>query len=163
MKPVSFFSRLRRSFLGLAVAGAALFALAAPAFAQVSPTSTGTLTSVPTGAATNDVVTVTSSAVDVPQGRALAFIPEFKLAGAGTGNVIFTAQVSIDGTNWTTSSGLTHTIAANGTTVVRSYWYLDPSKLGAVAKIRLAQISNAANAQVLTNVLVSWSKASAPP
>ena len=163
MKPVSIFFRLRRSFLGLAVAGAALFALAAPAFAQVSPTTTGTFSSVPTGAATNDVVTVTSSAVDVPQGRALALIPEFKLAGAGTGNVIFTAQVSIDGTNWTTSSGLTHTVAANGTTVVRSYWLLDPSKLAAVTKLRISALNNAANAQVLTNVLVNWSKATAPP
>lgn len=157
------FRRLRRSILDLIVTAAAALALSATAVAQTTATTTGTFSSVPTGAATNDVVTVTSSAVDVPQGRALALIPEFKLAGSGTGNVIFTAQVSIDGTNWTTSSGLTHTVAANGTTVVRSYWLLDPSKLAAVAKLRISALNNAANAQILTNVLVSWSKATAPP
>lgn len=145
-----------------ALLGAAALLVGAFAFlprldAQVTPNNTGTLTSVTTGVASNDVVTVTSSAVDVPQGRALAFIPEFKLASAGTGNTVWTFQVSIDGTDWTTSSGLSHTVAANGTTTVRSYYLLDPTELAAVRKVRLSQISNAANAVVLTNILVKWS------
>lgn len=133
-----------------------------PVDAQVTANTTGTLTSVDTGVATNGVATVTSSSVDVPHGRALAFVPEFKLAGAGTGNVVFTFQVTIDGTDWTTSSGLSHTVAANGTTTVRSLYLLDPTELAAVKAIRLSQISNAANAVVLTNIVVKWSKAAAP-
>lgn len=142
---------------GAAALVAVALAILPLAQAQVAPNNTGTLTSVTTGLATNDVVTVTSSAVDVPQGRALAFIPEFKLANSGTGNVVWTFQVSIDGTDWTTSSGLSHTVAANGTTTVRSYYLLDPTELAAVRKVRLSQISNAANAVVLTNILVKWS------
>ncbi len=147
------------------LAGIALVALcwlAPSADAQVSSVTTGTLTSVDATVATNGVATITSSAVDVPPGRALAFVPEFKLAGAGTGNVVFTFQVTIDGTDWTTSSGISHTVAANGTTLVRSLYLLDPTELAAVKQIRLSQISNAANAQVLTNIVVKWSKASGP-
>lgn len=135
---------------------------AVPSHAQVTAVTTGTLTSVDATVATNGVATITSSAVDVPQGRALAFVPEFKLASAGTGNVVFTFQVSIDGTDWTTSSGLTHTVAATGTTLVRSLYLLDPTELAAVKQIRLSQISNAANAVVLTNIVVKWSKGSGP-
>lgn len=143
--------------LGLAALVAMAMAVLTPSVAQVSPTTTGTLTSVTTGVASNDVVTVTSSSVNVPQGRALAFVPEFKLASAGTGNVIFTFQVSIDGTDWTTSAGLTHTVAANGTTTVRSLYLLDPTELNAVRYVRLAGINNAANAVTLTNILVKYS------
>jgi hypothetical protein len=94
----------------------------------------------------------------VPQGRALALFPGFNLASAGTGNVVWTAQVSYDGTTYTTSAGLTHTVAATGTTPVVSYWLLDPTELNAVQKIRLSLVSNAANAVVLTNLTCVWSK-----
>ncbi len=147
------------ALIGAVILAAFAFLLLTTSQAQIVPNNTGTLTSVTTGVATNDVVTVTSSAVDVPQGRALAFIPEFKMGGAATGNTVWTFQVSIDGTDWTTSSGLSHTVAANGTTTVRSYYLLDPTELAAVRKVRLSQISNAANAAVLTNIVVKWSTA----
>lgn len=145
---------------GLFIAAAVI--LAPLVSAQVYPTTYGTFTSVVTGLQTNDVVTVTSSAIDVPQGRGLALVPEFTMVSAATGNVVFTAQVSIDGTNYTTSSGLTHTVAANGTNVVRSLWLLDPTEVAAVRKLRISQISNAANAVRMTNLLVSWSRSLTP-
>lgn len=140
----------------------ALILCALPVTAQVQPTVYDTFSSVTTGLQTNDVVTVTSSALDVPQGRALAIVPEFNMVSSASGNVVFTAQVSIDGTNYTTSSGLTHTVAANGTTTVRSLWLLDPTELAAVRKIRISQISNAANAVRMTNIVISWSRSASP-
>lgn len=129
-----------------------------PAHAQISPTNTGSFTMAATGAATNGVATVTTDAIDVPQGRALALFPSFVMGGAATGNVVWTAQVSYDGTTYTTSSGLTHTVAATGTTPVVSYWLLDPTELNAVRKIRLSTVSNAANSATITNLACVWSK-----
>lgn len=139
--------------------GICLFAWSPQADAQVAPVITGLFTGTPTGVATNGVATTNSAAIQIPHGRALAILPEFNLASAGTGNVVFTAQVSADGTNYTTASGLTYTIAATGTTTARGYWLLDPTELAAVQTIRLSAYSNAANAVVLTNIVVRYSYA----
>lgn len=129
-----------------------------PAAAQLTPTTRGSLTLLATTAATNDVVTVTSSAIDVPVGRPLALFPEFKMMAAATGNVVWTAQVSSDGTNYTTASGLTYTMAATGTTLARGLWVLDPTEIGGALKIRISTLNNAANAAVVTNAAVVWSR-----
>lgn len=147
--------------LGLLACSALCLAAVVPrAGAQVTPVTTGLFTGTPATIATNGVASTNSSAIQVPHGRALAILPEFALMTAGTGNVVFTAQVSADGTNYTTASGLTYTVAATGTTTVRGYWLLDPTELAAVRDIRLSAYSNAANAQILTNLVVRYSYAS---
>lgn len=152
--------KLNFSFSTLALVGALLIGCVAPsAVAQVTPTARGSFTLLATTAATNDVVTVTSTAIDVPRGRSLALFPEFRMMAAASGNVIWTVQLSADGTNYTTASGLTYTVAANGTNWVRGLWVLDPTEIGGAQKIRVSQMSNAANAAVLTNAAVVWSSA----
>jgi hypothetical protein len=149
-------SKLLASCLILAVS---ILAWSPQAEAQVTPIITGLFTGVPTTVATNGVASTNSSAILVPHGKALAILPEFALHSAGTGNVVFTAQVTADGTNYTTASGLTYTIAATGTTTARGLWLLDPTELAGVQSIRLSAYSNAANAVVLTNILVRYSYA----
>lgn len=142
----------------LAVLALAMLIPVQPAHAQITPTSTGSFTMAATGAATNGVATVTTDAIDVPQGRALALFPSFVMGGAATGNVVWTAQVSYDGTTYTTASGLTYTVAANGTNPVVGYWLLDPTELNACRKIRLSTVNNAANSATITNLACVWSK-----
>jgi outer membrane receptor protein involved in Fe transport len=109
---------------------------------------------IPGGASSNVV-----QKYDAPLGRGLAIIPAFNLTtAAGTNNVIFTLQVSANGTSWTTSSGLTHTVAGNGTETVRSLWYIPTTSLDGVAYWRLATVNNAANTPPISNLtaVATW-------
>ncbi len=162
MKPPRYstkpFGILTLVFLALAAICIGIIPRPPSAEAQVVQTDTGLFTGLPLTVATNGVTATNSSAIDVRPGKTLAILPEFRHAsGSLTGNVIFTVQVTADGTNYTTASGLTYTVAANGTSTVRGYWLLDPTELNSVRKVRLSTYSNAANAAVLTNILVRWS------
>ena len=154
------FSRLSVALSVVAVA--VVTCMAPPAQAQLTPNNRGQVTLLSTVAATNDVVTATSTAIDVPPNRPIVLFPEFRMMAAATGNVVWTVQLSADGTNYTTASGLTYTVAANGTNLVRGLWVLDPTEIGGALKVRISQFSNAANAAVLTNAAVVYSTA-APP
>jgi hypothetical protein len=149
----------RPGFLGLVLLSFLfILALAIPTNAQVTPTTPITLTNIPPiipGGASSNVV----QKYDAPLGRGLAIIPAFNLTtAAGTNNVIFTLQVSANGTSWTTSSGLTHTVAGNGTETVRSLWYIPTTSLDGVAYWRLATVNNAANTPPISNLtaVATW-------
>lgn len=142
----------------LAMIWVLFLAVPAPAHAQVTPTNPITLTNLPSTVAG----TVSSNVVqkyEAPLGRGLAILPAFNLTtAAGTNNVVFTLQVSANGTDWTTSSGLTHTVAGNGTTTVRSLWFIPTTSLDGVAYWRVSKVDNAANSVPVSNLtaVATW-------
>jgi len=92
---------------------ACLCAFVLPASAQ----STGSLLSSPvviSNATTTSLGTAT--AIQVPyKGASFTLLPRFSAAGVGTSNVVFTFNLSRDGSTYTTTGPLSYTLAANGT------------------------------------------------
>ncbi len=135
--------------------------LIVPTQAQVTPTSytslTGLVTSVAGGATSN----LTSTAIDVRQGKGMAVFAYFAGTNASaTGALTLTFGTSYDGTNYsTTGGGLIFAPVANGTTAVRAYTNFPPDLLNNVQKVKLLSVANgndATNTLYLTNIVVSF-------
>jgi hypothetical protein len=132
--------------------------LAAPATsqAQVTPTATGEFlgsTYLINGSVTSNINT---SAISVRQAKGLAFLPLLAGTNASTAAVTFVFDVSVDGTNFTTSSPLAFAVAMNGTTAVRGYTNFSSTLLDNVSHLRLRSIQNAHTASVFVTNAV-WS------
>lgn len=100
----------------LLIALALLLFLGSPALAQ----QTGSLlsSSVVISNATTTVLG-TATAVQVPYKNAsFTLMPRFSAEAAGTSNVVFTFNLSRDGTTYTTVDPLSYTLTANGTNAV---------------------------------------------
>ena len=139
-----------KNFIKWAVVGLAAV-LAVPAMAQVTPNRVTTCV-IPAVVAANTTSNVTSTAVSVPQGKGLSFIPTFAATGSSISNAVFSFQVSADGTTYTTTTPLTLTVVQNGTTTVTGWQLWDPTELNHVAWIKLVSVQTTHDTQALTNM-----------
>jgi hypothetical protein len=134
----------------------ALIATPWQAQAQVEPTTIGTFT-LPSTLVTADATSNVLSAIIVQQGKPLAISPLFAVVAAGTDNVVFTLDLSLDGTNYATTGTISLTNAATGTTAVRGYHVIPASSIGPARFIRLKTIHNDDDANInVTNVTYAW-------
>lgn len=139
-----------KNFIKWAVLGLAAV-LAMPAMAQVTANRVTTCV-IPAVVAANTTSNVTSTAVSVPQGKGLSFMPTFAATGSSVSNAVFSFQVSADGTTYTTTTPLTLTVVQNGTTTVTGWQLWDPTELNHVAWIKLVSVQTTHGTQALTNM-----------
>ena len=116
---------------------------------------TGTFGSVPLVVPTGVTTNVASAAIAVYRDRGLAILPLISSTNASTSNVVFSFQVSVDATNWSTST-INVTNALSGTTGQLNYNLIPRTTLDNVRYLRLWQISHTHTASAfITNV--TWS------
>jgi hypothetical protein len=124
-----------------------LVAFSPEANAQVVPQRVTPLTLSASTVATGTTSAITSQAFTINPRSGFAVVPTFVLGGAGTSNITFSFQVSVDGVNWTTTTPFTFSVAANGTTPVIAFYNFPPHIAGSgadnVAWVRLASVQNA--------------------
>lgn len=143
---------MRILFLALLLAGFTAFA-GAPAF----QTNTVNLASGLLTLSNTNVVSTASTPFAVPQGAPFILQPAFSAAGVGNSNVVFSFNVSGDGTHYSTTLPFSVTIAANGTTNVVGYTNVPASVLSGVQWIRCDQIQTTqTNLVTITAIYASW-------
>lgn len=99
-------------------------------------------------------VALTSGSMAIQGDHGIAFFPSFVLNGASTGNVTFRFAVSYDGVTWSTTTPVTYTVAANGTTPVKGFVAFGTKDgIANVKYIRLASVNNAATNGLTTLTL----------
>ena len=140
----------------LVMALAALAAGLMCAEAQVLPTTTGALSQLPVAVTNATTLATNSTAITVRQGKGLAVFPKFHGTGASTSDVTFHFDVSIDGTNYTTTRPLTAVVPLNGTNLVTGFKLFAPSALDHVRTIRISAIQNAGSVGCVIDG-VDWS------
>ena len=94
--------------------------------------------------ASNATATVSSPVtVTVPfKGSSLTIMPTFSAENAGTSNVVFTLNLSADGSTWTTTGPLSYTMSANGTNVLLGWQtFAATNFVNGVMKVRLSTVS----------------------
>lgn len=124
--------------------------------APPEPTTIGTFT-LPSTLVAADTTSNVLSAILVQQGQPLAISPLFAVVAAGTDNVVFLFDLSLDGTNYATIGNISLTNAANGTTAVRGHHVIPASSIGPARYIRLKTIHNDDDANInVTNVTYAW-------
>lgn len=151
-----------RSVIGYLLLAAAFLAFASPpACAQITPNNFSAFSNMPTtmpGSSTSNVV---SAAVSVRPGKGLALLTHCKGDDVGTGTLVAKFNLTVDGTNWTTTTPLAITNTLNGTNVVIDYKLFTADSLDNVRSIRLQTIQNTATNSVgITNI--TWSVGSGP-
>lgn len=132
-------NKLRRGGLVVLAMISMMVAIQAWAVAHV----TGTF-NVPTAIASVTNATVTSTAgtaVTLYPGQTLTITPSFSAAGAGTSNTTFGFDVSGDGVNFTTTTPITGTFAANGTNTVRGLIVVQNTNLLGIIAIRFGSLA----------------------
>lgn len=138
-----------------------LIASAVSSFAQsglFGSSAWGEVTLSDTNVAGSATETITSDPIPVNGATGVAVMPEFAIVGAGTGNVVFSFAVSLDGSTWSTTTPYTLTVAGNGTNTVRGFGNAGASGTVANANyIRLATIQNA-NTGVVHQVKIAYGK-----
>jgi hypothetical protein len=90
-----------------------------------------------TNSANNITNTSTAgTALEIEPGVAYSLSPSFVAAGAGTSNVVFRFNASIDGTNFTTTYPFSFTNSATATTAAIGFHQLTAAQLAGVKKLR---------------------------
>jgi len=117
---------------------AGLLFMTAPSQAQVVK-SFGITNLVIAGPSTNNFGT-TNPPVQIWSGRGYALAPMLVGTNSGTSNVVFGFNVSVDGTNFSTTLPITVTNSANGTNPVVGYTLIGPAVLNNARWWRLDQI-----------------------
>lgn len=147
-----------RFLAAILLIGAMVALLAPKAQAQVTPlTSTNAIKTILTLAhASTNIVSSAIAEVPIRQGKGVSVTAAFAGTGANTGTVQLMWAVSTDGTNYTTTTPITTTHVANGTTGVLDWELIPPSTLDNVRKIKIVTITNTPTI-LLTNVVVSYS------
>ena len=141
--------KFTRSLIALAIVS--LFALALPARAQLTPTTvTDSISNIITCTLTSTNV-VNAKEITLRQGKGVAIAPYFVgTQSTNTGVIAFFFAVSVDGSNYSTTT-IRAASTANATTAVRDYILIPPSTLDNARKIKLLTITNAlANMASLT-------------
>jgi hypothetical protein len=135
-----------------------LFILPAPARAQIAATDFSALTSVPASMPSNTTSnSLTSSVINLRQGRGVALSVRFVAADAGTSNITFGFDVSLDGTNYSTTQPVSIVATANGTNTVQTYTNVPASWLDNAQKMRLTKVINLqTNVLTINNVTASF-------
>lgn len=100
-------------------------------------------------AATTNTVNTT---IDARESEYVALFIQFRLLGAGTSNIVFTLQRSLDRTTFETAQNYKFTVAASGTNSVD---ILTNINVGSVGFLRLNTIENTAT-NIMTNVVVNY-------
>lgn len=121
--------------------------LALPALAQLGSTFKWTRTAV---LAASGTIT-TNVTVGCSGYKTAGVLCRFNLDGAGTEDITFTFQRSVDGSVFETTPKVTYAPAANGTTIVTGYTDIT---LGGASHLRLLSILNASSAN-LSNISVT--------
>lgn len=106
------------------------------------------------------IVTGTSNstsgtAIDVPQGVDMIIMPSIKGAGATTSNNITGFDVTVDGTNYTTTGALQVTNFLTGSTVTTGYGIITARQLAGVKKMRFS-FSSTPSVQIVTNLAIYY-------
>jgi hypothetical protein len=139
---------MKRTILSL-IAIAVLALVAMPASAQVVPLNYGNFAGTGVSNAFDNLTsyTVNSTRVELPAKGGIAIIPFLGGSAGATNEAVLTFQVSIDGTNYTTSAAnLTVTVPFTAATnVVAKYTLFDRSKLDGARYIRWATMTTAAS------------------
>jgi hypothetical protein len=144
---------------GVGLIGALLCASPPKAAAQLTP---NTYANILTNSGTWEIGASSTSNINagvafVRKDRGLALLPSFAGNNAGSAALTFTFDVSADGTNYSTTPGITVAFAMNGTTGVRGYTNFPPTQLNNVRTIRLRSIQNAHTASLfITNLTYSY-------
>ncbi len=141
-----------------------LLALAPAAKAQVTPVNTGNALSNAVGitaTSTNLILGGNAAPIPLRRGFGLGIFPYYcGTASTNTGGLGFQLKISWDGTNYTTTTPLTATSTANGTTAVLDYYYWPWTTLGgaAYAKVGIVTqaVANIGNANNLTITNIMW-------
>jgi len=123
------------------------------AYAQVTPRSLTTLTLSATTVTASSTVTLTSSTIMLKPGSGFAIVPTFAQSAAGTGNVTFNFAVSTDGTTWSTTTPLTYTVAATGTTSVVAFKNFGVAD--GADNILYARLASVTNSNTPSNTIIS--------
>ena len=136
-----------------------LLALAAPAFAQTTPTTIGAMTNITATVAAASVTSFTS-VVPVVQKSGLAMSGMFASASADTAAMVFYFYASADGTNLATWPFDTLTVLANGTGATPVKWTKNWSadQLAGYKWVGLGAVSNAHATVLRTNYWVIYSR-----
>lgn len=143
MKTSKFFGGL--GLVLLAVAGVAYAAQFVPGTINV-PTALASVNN-------QTLATTTGTPFDIPQGVAFVIQPDFTAASTGTSNVIFSFNLSTDGTNYSTTYPLTVTNTCNGTTNVIGGTVIPAATLAGYKKGRFDQVSTTQGNAVTINAI----------
>jgi hypothetical protein len=134
---------------------------------QIAPTIFGNFTG--TGVsnlwANSTSYTINSTPIELRKGGYLTFIPFVQGVPGSTNLVVFTFQVSADGSNWTTSTnmsttspGLTAPVALAASVATHApFFVFYPDKLGGARYLRLGTLETA-NTNTVTNVRMQYSR-----
>ncbi|MBF8281273.1 MAG: hypothetical protein HW378_188 [Anaerolineales bacterium] len=87
-------------------------------------------------------LTVNGPALPLRSGRGVGFVPAFSTTEADTSTITWKFDVSLDGSNWSTTQPLSGTSTLNGTNVVRAYLLFKPIDVDGVKELRLARVIN---------------------
>lgn len=94
---------------------------------------------------TNSTATLTDVYIQVTPSKlekaGILIMPTFSAAGAGTSNVVFTFNLSPDGTTYSTTGPLTFTAVCNGTNSVTHWFNAFADELPNTQYIKLSTIS----------------------
>jgi hypothetical protein len=136
------------AILGVMIAG---MAMAPKARAQWGVYGPNTLTS----GSTNDVRALTTNTLnkvmEVTQYKEVGLLLSFKMTGAGTSNVVFRLDESLDGSTWGSNQRLVFALAGNGTTAVNFITNINTTGIG---YLRLTSADNTNASGTFTNVTV---------
>lgn len=122
----------------------ACMAVAMPLQAQINPTTIGTFPGIQAAVTNAASISPTNSIVTIRQGKGLVVMPTAAMTAANISNVVFTFQVSADGTNYSTTGPLSYTMTMNGTNILTGYKFFTPTEISNVRYIKLDTIANGA-------------------
>lgn len=147
-------NRFKKSFVA-ALLALASFILAPVLRAQVTPTTIGLVSGIPSNMALNTTSNITSGAITLRQGKGLALAFNLVAQGAGTSNTTFNADVSLDGTNYSTTHPISIIVPNNGTNAVTFWTNIPPTTLDNSVYLRFSQVI-CLQTNALTNITVLY-------
>lgn len=100
-------------------------------------------------AATTNTV---NAEIDARESEYVALLIQFRTLGAGTSNIVFNLQRSLDRTTYESAQNYKFTLVASGTNTVN---LLTNINVGSVGFLRLNTIENTAT-NIMTNVVVNY-------
>lgn len=119
-------------------------AMSLPAQAQVYPTTYSSFTGIQASVTNAASIIPTNAIVQLRSNQGIAILPTLAMTAANISNVVFTFNVSADGTNYSTSAPLTYTMTMNGTNILTGYKLFPPTELNNVRYLKLSTIANGA-------------------
>lgn len=123
---------------------AAVSVLAADPSPSPTPWTHGVFTSMVSSVSASATSNFTSGAVTLRKGKGIVISPEFVGTNASDAALVtFSFQLSLDGTNYTTTAPVSVAASSAGLTAVRCFSNAPPSLIGGAQLIRCSSIVNA--------------------